>query len=101
MTAYSQIFKNMENNNLISRSENYVFTEVKEEVVLMNIETGGYSSLNETGGQIWKLLEEPSPASSVLANLLEIYEGNEEQIKQELNGFIEEMLQKGFLEKQV
>ncbi|GAB3650530.1 PqqD family protein [Echinicola sediminis] len=84
----------------VKRNEIYVFTEVHEEMVLMNIESGDYSSLNETGGQVWKQLEKPASISSLYDIFLEMYEGDPVQIQKELYNFIQEMVEKGFLEKQ-
>jgi len=82
----------MDLNKIISRSDNYVFNEVDGELVMMNIETGSYASLNETGKSIWLQLENPKTIDSVIENLISEYEIDRTTCEQEVFPFVEKMV---------
>jgi hypothetical protein len=75
----------------ISRSDSFVFNEIEGEIVMMNIKTGGYVSLNETGKSIWELLEVPKTPQEIILALLEAYEVSEEQCKKAVLAFLEKL----------
>ena len=76
----------------IARSDNFVFNEVDGELVMMNIETGAYASLNETGKSIWTLLDAPKSLSEVVSSLVEEYEIDQATCEKEVMPFVENML---------
>jgi hypothetical protein len=82
----------MELTQKIARSDNFVFNEVDGELVMMNIETGAYASLNETGKSIWTLLDAPKSLSEVVSSLVEEYEIDQATCEKEVMPFVENML---------
>jgi len=82
-----------------SRSEDYVFNEVDGELVMMNIETGAYASLNETGKSIWNLLEEPKSLDEILPSLVEEYDIDETTAKNEVEPFLAKLVEQNILTK--
>ncbi|MCX6183286.1 MAG: PqqD family peptide modification chaperone [Bacteroidetes bacterium] len=82
----------MDLNKKISRSDNYVFNEVDGELVMMNIETGSYASLNETGKSIWLQLETAKTLDSVIEGLIAEYEIDRATCEQEVFPFVEKMV---------
>lgn len=82
----------MDLNQKIARSDNFVFNEVDGELVMMNIETGAYASLNETGKSIWTLLDAPKSLSEVCSSLVEEYEIDQATCEKEVLPFVENML---------
>lgn len=87
-----QILGIMDLSKKISRSDNYVFNEVDGELVMMNIETGSYASLNETGKSIWLQLENPKTLDTVIEDLLSEYEIDRSTCEQEVLPFVEKMV---------
>ncbi len=87
----------MELNQKIARSDNFVFNEVDGELVMMNIETGAYASLNETGKSIWALLDAPKSVSEVVSSLVEEYEIDQATCEKEVLPFVENMLKSDVL----
>jgi hypothetical protein len=75
----------------IARSESFVFNEIEGEIVMMNIETGAYASLNETGKSIWELLETPKTFEELIESLMEEYDVTEEQCKISVSSFLDKM----------
>jgi len=78
-------------NSTISRSDNFVFNEVDGELVMMNIETGAYASMNETGKAIWTLLDEPKTIDAVITSLTEEYEIDRTACEADVLPFIENL----------
>ena len=59
--------------NILSRSDNFLFNEIDGEVVMMNIETGIYASLNKTAKSIWDLLESPITFGEITESISKKY----------------------------
>jgi hypothetical protein len=89
----------MDLNITIAKGENYLANEIDGEVVMMNIETGLYVSLNKTGKVIWDLLDTPKPISSVIETLVESYKITQEQCTTDVVPFIEQMMEQQILIK--
>ncbi|MBS1780551.1 MAG: PqqD family protein [Bacteroidetes bacterium] len=85
----------MDLNIQLSRGDQYIFNEVDGEIVMMNITTGLYVSLNETAKQIWNMLEKPQPLSAVVDALSVEYNVTREQCEKDVLPFIEQLLERG------
>jgi hypothetical protein len=82
----------MDVNKLLARGDSYVYNEVEGEVVMMNVTTGKYASLNETGKVIWLMLEEPRPLQAILNGIAANYNVEPGQCEADVIPFIEKML---------
>lgn len=89
----------MELSTVLSRGEDYVFNEVDGELVMMNIETGSYASMNETGKSIWELLEEPKTVEFVLKALTEEYDISLEAAQKDVMPFLTQLEEKSIIKK--
>lgn len=87
----------MNTTQTIARSDNFVFNEVDGELVMMNIETGAYASLNETGKSIWQLLDAPKNIADVVSALVEEYDIDQSTCENEVLPFIENMVKNDVL----
>ncbi len=56
-------------------------------------------TLNETGKDIWKFLEENKSEEEIVKLILEKYDVSEEKAQQDVQNFINQMIEKGFIEK--
>jgi hypothetical protein len=83
----------MDLNTEIKRGEDYVFNEVDGELVMMNIETGSYASMNETGKSIWEALEENKSVESVLNTLTEEYDISLETAQKDVVPFLDQLIE--------
>lgn len=77
---------------VLARGNDYVFNEIDGEVVMMNIETGAYASMNDTGKAIWNLLEQPVSIDAVIEALVREYNISAEQCAKDITPFIEKMI---------
>ncbi len=78
--------------SLIHRNDTqFLASDLGNELVMMNLETGDYISLNEVSASIWKLLEQPSKPAEVISRLLERYEIDEENCSRQTFLFLNKM----------
>lgn len=82
----------MEKNTILSRSDDYLSNEIDGEVVMMNIETGTYISMNATGKSVWDLIVEPTSLAEILNSLTKEYDIAEEACKADVSPFIQQMI---------
>ena len=78
---------------VIERGTDFVFNEVDGELVMMNVETGAYASLNATGKSIWEALETPQPIGQIIKSLTEEYEIDEKDAISQVVPFIEKLIE--------
>lgn len=82
----------MKSTEVIARGNDYVFNEIDGEVVMMNIETGAYASMNATGKSIWNLLEQSVSIDAVINALVSEYNVSKQQCEKDIIPFIEKMI---------
>jgi hypothetical protein len=88
----------MKKDTILSRSEDYLSNEIDGEIVMMNIETGMYVSMNATGKSVWDILENPASISDILTALTKEYEIDAETCQKDVTPFIEQMIEKKILQ---
>lgn len=89
----------MDLNIQLARGDQYIYNEVDGEVVMMNITTGLYISLNETAKQIWNMMEQPQQVSAIINVLALEYNVTPEQCEKDVLPFIEQLLERGIVIK--
>ncbi len=66
---------------------------------LENLDFTKLISVNETGADIWNLLlEGATNEEDLIAKFLDLYEGDEEQMRREVSAFLKELAEIGVLE---
>lgn len=76
---------------VISKSENFVESEVNGQIILMHLEDGNFSSLEATGQRIWGLLETPMTLDDLCAALMAEFEVDEATCRAQTVTFLEEL----------
>ena len=69
----------------------------EDEVVIINLESGNYYSLNGTGAEIWRELETGGFAEAVTAALVARYDASETTIRQAVESFIRQLEEQGLI----
>jgi len=82
----------------ISIPEEVLFRDLDGEAVVLNLTSGKYYGLDETGTRMWTLLAQYSRIDAAFKDLLEEYEVTEEQLRQDLLHLVEELAAHGLLE---
>jgi Coenzyme PQQ synthesis protein D (PqqD) len=81
----------------VSVPEGVLFRDLGEEAVLLELKTGQYYSLNEMGTRMWRLLALHGSIAPVVVELNEEYEVPEEQLRKDVEGFIDILASRGLL----
>ena len=74
--------------------------ELDGEVCLFQPETAEYLNLNSTGSAIWNLLETPADLDGLVVQLLQLYQVDEADCRQDTETFLAAALERGILLEQ-
>ena len=61
------------------------------EIVIINLTTGSYYSLDKSGAEIWRLLERPTRQAAIVQDISNRYQRDLAQIEQSIGEFLEEL----------
>ena len=75
-----------------------MFRDLDGEAVVLELESGRYYGLNETGTRMWLLLQEHGAVEPALRALLAEYDVEEERLREELMSFVETLSVQRLLE---
>lgn len=84
-------------NSLVQRNPKLIANQMDGEIVMMSIDNGEYYGLDETGSRIWELLESPVSVQKLLDTLLEEFEVDQEECKNDTLEFLNDLLDKNLL----
>ncbi|HHP7229382.1 MAG TPA: PqqD family protein [Xenococcaceae cyanobacterium] len=79
-------------------TNNQLYSKVGEEAVLLDLDSGNYYGLNETGNRVWQWLQQPKSVVEILDNFLEEYEVTQEQAYEDLQALLKSLLDAGLIE---
>jgi PqqD family protein of HPr-rel-A system len=71
------------------------FQTLDDEVIVVDPKTREVHLLNETAARIWGMLADPRSIAELVATLEEEYQGDAEDIRQEVEAFVGDMSRKG------
>ncbi|CAK0752132.1 Coenzyme PQQ synthesis protein D (PqqD) [Gammaproteobacteria bacterium] len=60
--------------SIVHRNDELLSAQVDDELVMMNIATGNYHSLDDIGARVWNLLSEPVSVMALCEQLTKEYE---------------------------
>ena len=80
------------------RAEGVVWRQVGDEVVLLDVDSGRYLSVNRTGAILWPLLMSGCETTRLVDELVERYGVSEEQAKEDTGRFLASMREMGILD---
>lgn len=76
----------------------HLYSEIDSEAVILDLESGTYYSLNETGNQIWQWLQKPKTFSELSKLILDEYDVPPEEALRDLQNLLQEMVNTGLIE---
>lgn len=76
-----------------------VSTKIGEELVVLEINTGVYYSLNESGIQIWEILSEPASLSEIISLFGEVYDIPGDEGLDSIRNLIADLETSGLIER--
>ncbi|MDQ7823727.1 MAG: PqqD family protein [Candidatus Eremiobacteraeota bacterium] len=78
----------------VARNEEIAWSELDDEVVLLDIDQGSYFSLNAVAADLWKLLDGSRTVASLVGEVLTLYDVEESQARQDVIRVVGDMVQK-------
>jgi len=85
--------------DILKQKEDVIAQPVAGEVVLFDLTSGNYHSLNELGARIWELLDGNRSLTDIADQLTSEYDAPAAEIAQDLRALVEDMLRNGLLEQ--
>jgi hypothetical protein len=79
-------------------SAEQLYSEIGSEAVILDLKSGVYYGLNETGNQIWQWLQQPKTESEIIALVLEEYDVTPEQGANDVKALLQEMIESEIIE---
>ncbi len=74
-----------------------VSAEVEQSLVLLDLDTLLYHSLNQTATSIWELLEKPSSAEQIVQSLCQRYEVTPERCRGSVDRTLDKLREAGLI----
>jgi Coenzyme PQQ synthesis protein D (PqqD) len=78
-------------------SEDVVWRDLDDEVVILDIVSNQYFGLNGAGGAMWRLLAGHGSVDEIVARLAEQFDAGAEQLRTDLEALIKDLEGKGLL----
>lgn len=97
MTLKPSHDQQIELTSIVIRKQQVVTSQLGDELMMLDIDTGMYHGLDPIGLYIWGLLEEPVCVSDLCARLLDRYEVDQETCQQHLLDFLNQLYQQQLL----
>lgn len=76
----------------------HLYSEIGSEAVILDLQSGTYYGLNETGNQIWQWLQKPKTFSELYKLILDEYDVPIEEALKDLESLLQEMVDTGLIE---
>jgi hypothetical protein len=81
----------------VVRMEGIMTAPVDQEIVLLNMSSNNYVSLDAIGRRIWELMEAPITVNEMCCQLSSEFEGDQEQICVDVLSFLTELEREGLV----
>jgi hypothetical protein len=98
--SFADVFT-VENKNLdtliLCRYADKLSTELDGETVILELESGTYSGLDEVGTSIWKLLEQPISFQEICREIMAEYDVETDVCRTDLIAFFHELAGSGLI----
>jgi hypothetical protein len=85
-------------NNRFQAIKDHLYSEIKEEGVILSLKNGKYYGVNPVGASIWKAIQSPATLPEIQAAVTREYDVDEETCRQEVLRFLEQMVNEELLE---
>ena len=83
------------NSKIKSNQTKFLANKIGDEMVMMNMVTGDFVTLNKVGAEIWNLSIEPIKFTDLVIKLKDQFDISEEQCINETSQFLDDALNQG------
>jgi len=77
---------------IVQRSQHILASELDEEVIMMDVESGAYFSMPGPAGRIWHLLETEQTIKSLTETLISEYDVSADQCEADVLPFVNSLI---------
>lgn len=78
--------------------DRFVETEIDDEIVVMDLESGNFFSLKDTALDIWRLVDGTRSPADIAAELANDYDVAESELADDVAAFLDKALTAGLIE---
>jgi hypothetical protein len=82
-------------------SENITWRNVNEEVVILNLKSGEYFTLNDVGQFVWLAVADQKNMEEIRQKVVDAFDVTPEKASEDIEEFISRMLDEGLLHESV
>lgn len=82
---------------IVKCSPDAFYSEVSQEIVLLNVETGQYHSLDAIGGAIWRSLEAGPTVDAACEAMMRFYPGDAAAVRADTLEFLGKLADRGLV----
>lgn len=72
----------------IKKNKNTISAQLEKSIVLLNLESGEYIQLNESGKEIWDLLDDLTSIQDLIKKLEQVYPVDKKHIEKDVMTFL-------------
>jgi hypothetical protein len=87
----------MENKHYRANRPDVILEDFSDEVVIVNLASGNYYSIDAVGAEIWAMIQSQAAAGEITTHLSREYEGDPTTIGQAVTKFIGELLSENLI----
>ena len=85
-------------NACLSKSKNVPWRIIEGEAILVNVNSSDIVHLNETGAEIWRIIDGKTSISKIIEHISSVFEVNKEVAKTDVLKLLEDLIEKNILE---
>jgi hypothetical protein len=83
---------------VVRKDDGFLVSELGDDIVMMNMQSGNYLGLNSVSADIWRLMAQPITAEAILDNLINQYEIDRESCETQTLACLNKMLLHGMIQ---
>ena len=89
--------KKIEDHSILQVNAEIIDSEIDDETVMMDVETGAYYGLDSIASVIWKKIKEPTKYYDLIESLVADYEVERQQCNDDVMPLLEQMLESNLI----
>ena len=83
--------------SIVVASQSQVSSEIQDESVILDVQSGTYYGLNEVGASIWAMVQEPTSIAAIQSAILEEYDVPPEDCNQDVLDLVHQLFEIGLV----
>ena len=81
------------------QNPDYVWKDLKEDIVLLNPKTGDYFGLNPVAASFWKQLDGDTAEIDIITRLLDEFEIDRETLEEDIGELVSKLIENGLISR--